>query len=224
VVIANLERHGGRIAAVNADKAIAQPAATKSWTQTPGAFRHLLTWLDEGVDSDGERYLEMRRRLVSYFGRKRCVSPDELADETLNRVARKLEEHGTIADASPARYCYIVAKFVFLEYLRGAERRQTSLDEVRGVADVMSRPAEARADQDAVAETRFDCLDRCLRQLTAYDRALILEYYSGDQGPSIERRRQLAARLGLTANALTIRACRIRGVLEACVNGCTAAT
>ena len=198
---------------------------TKIWTQTPGAFRHLLTWLDEGVDSDGERYVEMRRRLVSYFGRKRCLSPDELADETLNRVARKLEEHGTITDASPAHYCYIVAKFVFLEYLRGVERRQTSFDEVRAVPDMMSRPAEARADEDAVAaERRFDCLDRCLRQLTAYDRALILEYYSGDQGPGIERRRQLAARLGLTANALTIRACRIRGALQACVNGCTAAT
>jgi DNA-directed RNA polymerase specialized sigma24 family protein len=198
---------------------------TKIWAQTPGAFRHLLTWLDEGVDSDGERYLEMRRRLVSYFGRKRCLSPDELADETLNRVARKLEEQGTITDAAPARYCYIVAKFVFLEYLRGAERRQTSLDELREVPDAMSRPAEARADEDAAAdERRFDCLDRCLRQLTAYDRALILEYYSGDQGPCVERRRQLAARLGLTANALTIRACRIRGALEACVNGCTAAT
>jgi DNA-directed RNA polymerase specialized sigma24 family protein len=198
---------------------------TKIWAQTPGAFRHLLTWLDEGVDSDGERYLEMRRRLVSYFGRKRCLSPDELADETLNRVARRLEEQGTITDASPARYCYIVAKFVFLEYLRGAERRQTSLDEARAIPVAMSRPAEARADEDAAAdERRFDCLDRCLRQLTAYDRALILEYYSGDQGPCIERRRQLAARLGLTANALTIRACRIRGALEACVNGCTAAT
>jgi DNA-directed RNA polymerase specialized sigma24 family protein len=198
---------------------------TKIWTQTPGAFHHLLTWLDEGVDSDGQRYVEMRRRLVSYFGRKRCLSPDELADDTLNRVARKLEEQGTITDASPARYCYIVAKFVFLEYLRGAERRQTSFDEGREVPDAMSRSAEARADEDAAAaERRFDCLDRCLRQLTAYDRALILEYYSGDQGPCIERRRQLAARLGLTANALTIRACRIRGALEACVNGCTAAT
>jgi DNA-directed RNA polymerase specialized sigma24 family protein len=198
---------------------------TKIWAQTPAAFRHLLTWLDEGVDSDGERYVEMRRRLVSYFGRKRCLSPDELADETLNRVARKLEEQGTITDASPAHYCYIVARFVFLEYLRGAERRQTRLDEVRGVPDTMSRPAEARADEDAVAaERRFDCLDRCLRQLTAYDRALILEYYSGDQGTGIERRRQLASRLGLTANALTIRACRIRGALQACVNGCAAVT
>jgi DNA-directed RNA polymerase specialized sigma24 family protein len=210
-----------------ADKAAsARPALTKIWIQTPGAFHHLLTWLDEGVDSDGERYLEMRRRLASYFGRKRCLSPDDLADETLNRVARKLEEQGAITGASPARYCYIVAKFVFLEYLRGTEHRQASLDEVRGVPDALASPAVARADEAGVdvGEKRADCLDRCLRQLTAYDRALILEYYSGGEGLRIEDRRHLAARLGLTANALTIRACRIRGALEACVNACTAAT
>jgi hypothetical protein len=200
-------------------------ALTKIWIQSPGAFRHLLIWLDEGVDSDGERYIEMRRRLVSYFGRKRCLSPDELADETLNRVSRKLEEQGGVTDVLPARYCYIVARFVFLEYLRGAEHRQVSLDEMTGASDRFSRRVAAYTDEAGVGadDRRFDCLDHCLRQLTAHDRALILEYYSGDQGLRIEHRRQLAARLGLTANALTIRTCRIRGTLEACVNTCTAA-
>jgi DNA-directed RNA polymerase specialized sigma24 family protein len=196
---------------------------TKIWVQTPGAFRHLLAWLDQGADSDGERYVEMRRRLVSYFGRKRCVFPDELADETLNRVSRKLEELGAITDASPAHYCYIVARFVFLEYLRGAEHHQASLDEATGVPDInTSRAAAARTDQADADERRFACLDRCLRQLTEYDRVLILEYYSADRGLRIEGRRRLAERLGLTANALTVRACRIRGAVEACVKACGA--
>ena len=64
----------------------------KDWSLTPGAFHRLLTWLDEGADSEGQKYLEMRRRLVAYFDRKNCPAPDELADETLNRVARRLEE------------------------------------------------------------------------------------------------------------------------------------
>jgi len=76
---------------------------TKSSTHTPEEFQRFLSWLDEGVDSGGERYVEMRRRLVSYFGRKRCLSPDDLADETLTRVARKLEEQGSITDSPPAR-------------------------------------------------------------------------------------------------------------------------
>jgi len=63
----------------------------------------------------------------------------------------------------------------------------------------------------------LDRVDRCLQQLDADERTLILEYYQGEQRTKIEQRRKLAARLGLTPNALSIRACRIRGRLEACV-------
>jgi hypothetical protein len=44
--------------------------------------------------SGSQRYLEMRHRLVAYFDRKNCISPADLADETLNHVARRLEEEG----------------------------------------------------------------------------------------------------------------------------------
>jgi len=68
----------------------------RNWTLNQNAFRQFLTWLDAGVDSRGKSYLEMRRRLVLYFNRKNCKTPDDMADETLNRVARKLEEKGQI--------------------------------------------------------------------------------------------------------------------------------
>jgi hypothetical protein len=103
----------------------------KDWILNPQAFRQFLNWLDEGVDSNGERYLEMRRRLARYFDRRGCSSPDDLADETLNRVARQLEEKGEIVGASPAHYCYIVAKFVFQEFGRRSEQNQTSLDQAQ---------------------------------------------------------------------------------------------
>src|SRR5262249_32371115 len=95
----------------------------KDWTLTPSAFHRLLSWLDGASDSSGEMYLEMRRRLADYFDRKNCASPDELADETLNRVARRLEEEGNIVSDAPAHYCYIVARFVFLESLRQEQPR-----------------------------------------------------------------------------------------------------
>jgi len=72
----------------------------KHWILSQNAFQQFLDCLDEGADSGGEKYLEMRRRLVSYFDRRNCASPDELADETLNRVARKLEELGRITDSA----------------------------------------------------------------------------------------------------------------------------
>jgi DNA-directed RNA polymerase specialized sigma24 family protein len=160
----------------------------------------------------------MRRRLVTFFDRKRCLSPDDLADETLNRVARRLAEEGAITDSAPARYCYIVAKFVFLEYLRGADRRQESFAALKGPYQSGSLPDATAAEH----EKRLECLERCLHQLASPDRELILEYYRGEQRGKIERRRGLAARLQLTANALSIRACRIRDKLEGCVSACTA--
>jgi hypothetical protein len=68
----------------------------KDWTPTESSLQQFLHWLDEGVDSGGQKYLEMRRRLVTYFDRKNCLSADELADETLSRVAQKLQEKGSI--------------------------------------------------------------------------------------------------------------------------------
>src|SRR5258705_2229471 len=97
-------------------------AQKKDWTLTPSALDSLLKWFDEGTNSDGLTYLEIRHRLVSYFDRKNCQSPDELADETLNRVARRLEEAGAIETGTPAKYCYTVARFVFMEYLRAQDK------------------------------------------------------------------------------------------------------
>ena len=183
------------------------------WTPTESAFRQFLLWLDEGVESDGAKYLEMRRRLVLYFDRKKCLLPDELADETLGRVAQKLQEQGEITNLSPAHYCYVVARFVFLEYLRRVEHSQANLDAIPGASSDPSVQDGSSASQEKL----LDRLDRCLERLTAEDRELILKYYEGDGRTKIEARRKLAERLGLSPNALTIRACRIRNKVESCV-------
>jgi DNA-directed RNA polymerase specialized sigma24 family protein len=189
----------------------------KHWTPTEASFRQLLKWLDEGADSGGERYLEMRRRLAAYFDRRNCLAPDDLADETLNRVARRLEEQGSITDATPAHYCYIVAKYVLLEHLRQPERGQRDLDKVADEGAPQSR-ASSPPDPAGEREQRLlDWLEHCLNELEVEDRDLILDYYQGEHREKIDRRRTLAARLGLTMNALSIRACRIRNKVEACL-------
>lgn len=190
----------------------------QDWTPTKDAFRQFLRWLDEGVESRGERYLDIRRRLVLYFDRKNCSIPDELADETMSRVAGKLQEQGDITDLSPAHYCYVMARFVFLEHLRRPERKQTSLEQLPHSSEV--RYARSMPEGDVVLEGEeklLDTLERCLSQLSPEDRELILEYYRGDGATKIENRRRLAERLGLSANALSIRACRIRTKVEECV-------
>jgi DNA-directed RNA polymerase specialized sigma24 family protein len=197
----------------------------KDWTLTPSAFRLLLEWLDEGADSGGERYLEMRRRLVAYFDRKNCLTPDELADETLNRVARRLEEQaGEIEIETPAKYCYIVARFVFMEYLRAAQKEAVPLDDVLRTEKEKDFAAAAAAggenDERQIKEKMLDCLEQCTAKLEATNRDIIIRYYFGEERVKIENRRALAESLGITTNALTIRACRIRDKLESCVGKC----
>jgi len=190
----------------------------KDWTLTEDAFRQFLKWLDEGVESHGEKYLQMRRRLVLYFDRKNCLAPDELADETLGRVARKLEEQGAITDLSPAHYCYIVARFVFLEYLRRDEHGHSSVEELARSGDSPEGPALSGGDVVFEAKEKLlDILESCLDHLAPGERELILEYYRGEGRSRIESRRRLAERLGLSVNALSIRACRIRNRVEDCV-------
>jgi DNA-directed RNA polymerase specialized sigma24 family protein len=154
-----------------------------------------------------------RQRLVGYFDRKNCDAPEDLADETLNRVARRLEEEGDIVSETAARYCYIVARFVFLEYLR--ERKDTvALDSLNGLA------VSSTDDESLNRERLLTCLDQCTEKLQTAQRDLIIRYYRGEQRIKIDNRRKLAAELGVSINALSIRACRIRDKLEACVREC----
>src|SRR5689334_16004284 len=164
----------------------------------------------------------MRRRLVWYFDRRNRLTPEDLADETLNRIARTLEESGSIGIRPPARYCYVVARFVLLEDLRRKEHTHVRLDEPRSLEPVArfgSRPDEP-ADEHLVRERRLDCLERCLQKLKPDQRELIVEYYRDAARERIDRRRALATKLGISMNALAVRACRIRDTLEACVGAC----
>jgi DNA-directed RNA polymerase specialized sigma24 family protein len=179
------------------------------------AFTRLLRWLDDGSDSQGERYLEMRRRLVAYFDRRNRPAPDVLADETFDRVSRTLEESGRIKVTPPARYCYVVARFVLLEDIRKS-RRDVPFEETRAA---MQHTRTGTATEEE-ADQSLDCLGRCLNTLKPEDRRLIVEYYRDAKRQRIDRRRELARELGITMNALGIRAWRLRASLERCVGAC----
>lgn len=193
----------------------------KNWTITSSAFLRLLDWLDDGKNSDGQSYLEMRQRLAAYFDRKNSLAPDDLSEETLNRVARRLEEEGTIDTETPAKYCYIVARFVFMESLRGKDKMSVSLDDVlrQPQANQLSA-AESEKEEKEIKEKMLVCLEQCTEKLEASNREIIIGYYYGEERIKIENRRALAQKLGVTTNALTIRACRIRDKLEGCVGKC----
>ena len=186
------------------------------------AFTRLLEWLDDGVDSHGGSYLEMRRRLVLYFDRRNRPAAEELADETLNRAGRTLEKSGRIEITPPARYCYTLARFVLLEDIR-RDHRHVPFEEpspAPGPAAWRTPSVPGAGDDETLDERRLDCLDRCLRDARPEHRDLVIEYYQDTGRQKIDRRRAMAGRLGISMNALGVRACRIRASLETCVEGC----
>jgi DNA-directed RNA polymerase specialized sigma24 family protein len=194
---------------------------SREWI-THVAFSRLLEWLDDGVDSHGERYVETRRRLVSYFDRWNRPSADDLADETFNRIGRTLEQDGAITITPPLRYCHVVAKFVLLEDFR-RERMYVPLAEPR-IAEPSAWGGAAIHEPDeelAIAERRLESLEHCLQQLKPEQRELVVEYFRDTGRQKIERHHDMAKRLGITVNALSIRACRIRRALLARVEAAT---
>lgn len=192
----------------------------RDWLLSSDAFNRLLDWLDEGTNSDGQKYLEIRGRLLDYFDRKNCLTPDELADETINRVARRLEEEGTIESETPAKYFYTVARFVFMEYLRKTEKENVSVDDAEGQHHIDKLAAPESGDEKETKERMLNCLEECTGKLDGNNREMIIRYYIGKEREKIENRRALAQSLGITVNALSIRACRVRDKLETCVKKC----
>ena len=181
-------------------------------------FDSLLQSLDTERDQAGRLYETTRRKLLEFFEARGSHTPDEHADETFDRVSRKIVEGEKIDDLG--KYCYGVARFVLKEAFRKRSKEPVELDEnaefpLAAIGDDM---AEKR---DAI-ERRLDCLDECLDKLGAETREFIVEYYREERGLKIERRKLQAARLSTTLNGLRLRASRLRRELGKCTDGCMA--
>lgn len=188
----------------------------KAWRLTREAFDMLLGALAADRDTAASRYEAIRARLLKFFECRGCPIPEDLADDTINRVARRLYEGRQIWTSEPASYFYGVARNVLREYWASPERGFERLDALPPLAHPQTdgrRHLEAESER-LYAERRLDWLIACLDQLPAESRELILDYYRGDRGERIRHRQQLAERLGIPPNALRIRAHRIRERLE----------
>ncbi|HKX30168.1 MAG TPA: hypothetical protein VJ302_20935 [Blastocatellia bacterium] len=189
----------------------AQTSRTE-WVLTGEALGRLLAGLDADVEAAGEKYEALRRKLVKFFDWRGTHFPEECADETINRVIRKLESGETIRDIPS--YCVGIARLVFLEVLRKPDRHQIGLDELGPVVDPSSQPGHPAENATQT------CFERCLNELPAESYRLVLRYYQDEGRRKIDNRQTLAESLGIPLNALRNRVQRIRDKLEHCVAGC----
>ena len=181
---------------------------------SPRGFERLLDQLHADRDTAGRTYEQLRCRLVRFFEGRRCTFPEELADETLNRVARKLDAGDIIQDVTT--YVIGIARMIVMEVARTATREAAMQAATRAAEHVTAHPDEASAESSRL----LDCLHECLDRLAPPDRDVIVQYYQNEKGTKINNRKHLAAKLGLQMNALRLRAFRIRAGLQACVERC----
>ena len=190
----------------------AHGAVRQKWTLTQEAFDKLLSALGGDRDVAAQKYLELRANLIRFFEWRGCSFPEDHADETINRVAKRVLEGEEILNYSG--YAIGVARLLLLEINKGRQREQQALAEISLTSEVYAEP-----DDD---EGRLACLRNCLQTLSNDNRELILQYYQGEKGEKIQNRKKLLDRLGVPVNTLRMRALRLRERLQSCVEDCVA--
>ena len=167
-------------------------------------FEKLLNWLETDRDRAGEKYERIRLRLIRIFNCRGCCEADDLADQTINVVATRINWLIENYQGDPALYFYGVAKKIYQEQFK--KKPPPPLPPPPDVTDV---------------ERKCGCLEDCLKQeLPAPERHLVLRYHEKEKQEKIRLRKQIAAELGITLNALRIRVHHIHSRLRPCIEQC----
>jgi hypothetical protein len=180
-----------------------------SLNTTQDAFDKLLAWLNRDRDQAGKEYDDIRRRLIKIFTCRGCTVPEVLADQTIDRVTRKLPEIEGNYAGEPVRYFLGVARNIYREYIREREDALPLPPEVTLVS-VMTQEKEIV----------YERLTFCVEGLQPDDRGLIIDYFREDKQAKIDLRKKLANKSGITPNALRLRVHRIIANLRECVADC----
>ncbi len=176
-------------------------------------FDRLLQRLDTDRDRAGDAYERIRARITTLFAWRGCANADELADRTMERVERRLQEGADIYAGDPYAFFHGVALMVLRESWRDQARRATI------EADLDDLVMPGLEEHAAQRERRSGCLDRCMAGLPASSREL-LSVYHGQQGSAIAARQQFARTLAIPLTALRIRVHRLRVELRTSIEDC----
>ncbi|MHB8310867.1 MAG: RNA polymerase sigma factor [Metallibacterium sp.] len=179
------------------------------WTLDQRSLDKLLIVFHPDREQASLAYEALRERLIRFFEWNHADTPQELADETLDRLARRLSAYeDEILD--PAKFAVGIARLLVKEYWREKERREAALATM-----AESYPDSAKLGlESAYQEERMAALEQCLQAMPGSSRILIERYFSAESRAQIQQRQRLAEEYGISTNALRNRVMRIRVELQ----------
>jgi DNA-directed RNA polymerase specialized sigma24 family protein len=179
---------------------------------TPESFKRLLNWLHSDPEEAGREYERIRALLIKKFQSHDCSAADELADTTIDRVAKTLtaEEIENWVGKKEKKF-FRVAYYILLEH----RRLEVELHEDFNLPN---------PDKDEDSEPMSRCLEECLQTLPPDKRTLITRYYQLSKAEKIKNREDLARERDLPLSALRVKSLRIRKDLKCCIQKCLANT
>jgi len=148
-------------------------------------------------------YEKIRWRLIVILASRGCPLAEELADETIDRVARRVADIQARYIGDRAIYFLGVMNNVHHEYLK----------------QPLPRLIEGGDNGDELERAHL-CLDNCLEKLPPHSRQIIERYYAETKRAKIDLRKRIAREFGVSLNTLRLRALRIRAKLQACIKQC----
>lgn len=178
---------------------------------TEDPFEALLNWLNcHDRDAAGQTYELIRTGLVQVLISRGFSNAEDLADDTIERVTRKVPEIAPTYKGQPARYFFGVLRNVIKEQ---GDVKEIATDDFKFISIKTPETSDA-----------YDCLIECLAFLPEDKSETILDYYTYTGSEKIKAHNEMAEKLGISENALRIRAYRIRATLEKCVHKCLSKT
>ncbi len=169
------------------------------------SFAALLLCLDDDSHQAALRYEKLRNKLIRLFTWRGCADAPELADETMNRVAKRVTCDHQLG-GKIEQFVIGVAHKIYLEVLRSHRKHNHAVSEIK------ARPADLFERE--MTSPKLIRLEQCIMELPENDRELILAYYRHPSGNRITSRQKLKQKFALSDSNLRIKVFRIRNRLE----------
>jgi RNA polymerase sigma factor (sigma-70 family) len=173
-------------------------------------LKGLLSLLHPDEQQAAVEYRKLHERLVRFFDWNNVEDSLALADEAIDRLAKRAGEAGIergVRNASS--FALGVARHLLQEEARRRQQEMELSRHLKEEARAATLHWESRPMEDALQE--------CLLRMPRDRRELIKAYYTYGGGEKAKAHQELAERLGLSLNSLRNRALRARQELETCI-------